>query len=99
MCVMSIVPTISEYVVSATNVQMTTRDGSTIAMVTGSELRRVTGGNTEGVGELTYCVRVVRFVSGQTLDSIGREHVTPRLLFEVGQYLGRIDTALNVSPY
>ena len=84
---------------SATNVQMTTRDGDTIATVMGSELRRVTGGSSEGVDELTHCVRVVRFVSGQTMDSIGREQVTPRLLFEVGQYLGRIDTALNVSPH
>ena len=43
-----------------------------------------------------FSARVMRFVSGQTLDSLDKQHLTPKLLFEVGAYIGRVDTALQV---
>ena len=77
--------------------QVTNRDGGTIAMVTGQELRRVVGSDCDVMDGHTYCIRVVRFVPGETMDAISKECITPKLLFEVGQFLGRIDTSLSVS--
>ncbi len=71
---------------------------SSIGMVTGQELRKILGVNCDMMGEHTYCVRVVRYVPGEILENI-KEFITPKLLFETGQFLGKIDTALSVSTF
>lgn len=65
-------------------------------MVTGHKLRSITEEPCDVMDNYTYCVRVVHFVAGETMETIG-ECVTPKLLFETGQFLGKIDTALDVS--
>ena len=43
-----------------------------------------------------FSVRVVSFIPGEVMDNIDKIHITPRLLYDVGKYIGRIDTALQV---
>lgn len=77
---------------------MTDKDkSSSIGMVTGREVRRVVGVDCDVMDEYTYCVRTVRYVPGEMMENISKECVTPKLLFEAGQFLGKIDTALSVS--
>ncbi len=76
---------------------MVNKDENSIGMVTGQELRSVVGDDYDVMSGHTYCIRVVRYVTGEIMENISKECVTPKLLFKVGQFLGKIDIALSVS--
>ncbi len=47
--------------------------------------------------KLQYHVRVLPFISGQVLDSVDKQHLTPNLLKEVGKMIGSVNKELKVS--
>lgn len=49
------------------------------------------GANASGV---QFCVRVLVFIPGETLDSV---QLTPKLAYDVGNYIGRMDAMLQVN--
>ena len=53
-------------------------------------------GQSEG-GEVIYPVRVMKFVPGEMMNGIEVKFLTPRLLYNVGQFVGQVNTALEVS--
>lgn len=46
--------------------------------------------------KLLYHVRVLPFIPGQVFDSIEKEQITPMLLHEIGEMLGRVNKELKV---
>ncbi len=50
----------------------------------------------EAVLAFLFSVRVMRFVPGEVFDMVDKHYLTPHLLFQVGAFVGRIDTALKV---
>ncbi len=51
---------------------------------------------SEAVLSLAFSIRVMRFVPGEVFDAVDKRYLTPSLLFDVGAFTGRIDTALQV---
>lgn len=47
--------------------------------------------------EDTYAVRILHFVQGELLDDIDKRYLTPKLMHNVGKFVGRVDAALQVS--
>lgn len=47
--------------------------------------------------ELRYHVRVLPFISGEVFDSVDKKFLTPMLLQEVGEMIGKVDKELKVS--
>lgn len=46
---------------------------------------------------MTYPVRVLTFLSGEVMDKLEKEFLTPELSYSVGDLVGRMDLALQVS--
>ena len=70
------------------------RQGEMVTVLTSRELLQFQDEVPQEYKE--FSARVMRFVPGETLDSLDKQHLTPKLLFEVGAYIGRVDTALQV---
>ena len=47
-------------------------------------------------GREKFCVQLLTFIPGETLDSV---LYTPRLAYEAGRYLGSMDAALQVCMH
>ena len=47
--------------------------------------------------ELRYHVRVLVFIPGQVFDSVDKQHLTPALLQEVGEMIGKLNREVKVS--
>ena len=85
--------------------QMKSRKGVCIGAIAERDLcEYVVDETMEGVceserekGTKSYCIRVIRYLPGELLVSIAKESVSARLLYDVGNYLGKIDAALQVS--
>ena len=58
-----------------------------------SKEQLVTGNPGAREGRKEFCVQLLTFIPGETLDSVP---YTPRLAYEAGRYLGSMDTALQV---
>ena len=53
-----------------------------------------------GRDDVTYVVRVLRYVPGELMDEVNKCYLTPELSYSVGGFVGRIDLALQVrAPY
>ncbi len=51
----------------------------------------------EAILALSFSVRVMKFVPGEVFDMVDKHYLTPQLLFQVGAFVGKIDTALKVK--
>ena len=58
-----------------------------------SKEQLVTGNPGAREGRKEFCVQLLTFIPGETLDSVP---YTPRLAYEAGRYLGSMDSALQV---
>lgn len=79
--------------------QIVNKQGKTVTMLTAQELQLFETGNsqiTELKGNEVFCMRVMRFVAGEVFDEVDKRHLTPRLMYDVGAFLGNVDTALKV---
>lgn len=47
---------------------------------------------------LKYPVYLLSFIPGQIFDHVDKKYLTPALLYEIGELLGKIDKELMVSP-
>ena len=47
-------------------------------------------------GDVTYVVRVLRYIPGELMDEVDKCYLTPELSYSVGDFVGRIDLALQV---
>jgi len=64
-----------------------------IAILKISKEQLLTGDPGAREGRKEFCVRLLTFIPGETLDSVP---YTPRLAYEAGRYLGSMDAALQV---
>ncbi len=60
-------------------------------------VRRLTPEREEEKGEGTFLLRVMNYIPGEMFDHIDKVHVTPRLLYDIGKYAGRMDSLLQVN--
>ncbi len=60
-------------------------------------VRKLTPEREEEKGERTFLLRVVNYIPGEIFDNIDKVHVTPRLLYDIGKYAGRMDSLLQVN--
>ena len=73
------------------------RTGQHSLMATEQELlggKRSDGG--EEVEAVEYPVRVMRYIPGELMDKLDKCYLTPQLSYDVGNYVGRMDQALQV---
>ena len=73
------------------------RTGQHSLMATEQELlggKRSDGG--EEVETVEYPVRVMRYIPGELMDKLDKCYLTPQLSYDVGNYVGRMDQALQV---
>ena len=76
-----------------------TKQGSSIASLTIKELSMF---DDEPVlksenGDLSCAVRVMRYIPGELFDKVDKKYLTPRLMYEVGALIGKVDAVLQVS--
>ena len=64
----------------------------TVLTVEGSIMSLVALDNNNG---LNNAVRLTTFIPGIVLDQV---HLTPKLCFKLGQYIGQLDNKLQVKP-
>ena len=69
------------------------RGGSHAIAASESELL---GAVAETESEVTYPVRVFRFIPGDVMDKLEKRYLTPELSYSVGDVVGRMDLALQV---
>ncbi len=72
------------------------KNGKLLEICSESQLLRSEGSCESSGKEREFGVRVLIFLPGELLDKIDRVHVTPKLMFETGQYFGKLDAALQV---
>ena len=76
---------------------LASRSGKETEVLNESQLLKGEFGNRESRGEENeFCARVLFFIPGEMMDKIDQVYVTPRLMYELGQYIGSIDAALQV---
>ena len=81
------------------------RRGNAIEKVPKSELVESQAGEVVCREEQIFCARVVVFVPGELMDKVDIKYLTPELLYNVGNYVGRMNAAMqvncvvNVIPY
>ena len=47
--------------------------------------------------EVKFLMRVVTYIPGECLDHVEKQYLTPGLLYDIGNYIGRVDAVLSVS--
>ena len=72
---------------------LTSRDGSQLEICSESRLSK----RERSDEEREYCAHVLFFIHGDLFDKIDRVHITPRLVYETGKYIGSLDAALQVG--
>ena len=71
---------------------LTSRKGKEVEVLSENQLLAGdVGANASGV---QFCVRVLVFIPGETLNSV---QLTPKLAYDVGNYIGRMDAMLQVN--
>lgn len=78
--------------------QVVNKRGNTVTTLTVQELLKFTDGphETELRRSEVFSMRVMKFVPGEILDKVDKQHLTPRLMYDVGAFIGRVDAALYV---
>lgn len=46
--------------------------------------------------EMKFCVRVLGFVPGELMDLVDKDYLTPRLVYSLGNYVGKMNATLKV---
>ena len=72
------------------------KNGRQLEIYSESQLLRSTGSYERSDREREFGIRVLIFLPGELLDKIDRVHITPRLMYETGKYIGKLDAALQV---
>ena len=75
---------------------LTSRDGRQLEIYSESQLLKNEGNHETSDKEREFGIRVLVFLPGEMLDTIDRVHITPRLMYETGKYIGNLDAALQV---
>ena len=76
---------------------LASRSGKETEVLNENQLLKGEFGSPESRGEENeFCARVLFFIPGEMMDKIDQVYVTPRLMYELGQYIGSIDAALQV---
>ena len=79
--------------------QLMNKRRSTVTTLTMQELLKLeTDGphRAELKKSAVFSIRVMRFVPGEIFDKVDKKHLTPKLMYEVGAFIGKVDTALHV---
>lgn len=87
---------------------LSSQTGRDVFQLSGAELKDVNSeenimsaerkkdGDSEEDNVMKYPVYVLSFIPGQIFDHVEKKHITPALLYEVGELLGKIDKELMV---
>ena len=78
---------------------VTSRDGRQLEIFSESQLLKNEGNHGTSDKEREFGIRVLVFLPGELLDTIDRVHITPKLTYETGRYIGSLDVALRVWYY
>lgn len=70
-----------------------TKLGHHLEMLSEAQLVGERGGD-----DVTYIVRVLRYIPGELMDEVDRRYLTPELVYSVGNFVGQMDMALQVRP-
>ena len=73
------------------------RKGSEIENVSESQLIETQRNNSVCGNERIFCARVLTFIPGELMDRVNEHCLTPQLLYNIGNFVGRMDTALQVT--
>ena len=80
--------------------QLVNRQGSSIASLTVQELSKFEDEVSKSVeienGDLSCAVRVMRYIPGELFDKVDKKYLTPRLMYDVGALIGKVDAVLQV---
>ena len=77
--------------------QIVTKQGRTLATVTAQELSQFeTEASQIHDGDTPFAVRVMKYIPGELFDNVDKKYLTPRLMYNVGAFVGKVDAALNV---
>ena len=71
--------------------------GKEIEKVPESELVEVQAREVVGREERVFCARVVVFLPGELMDKVEIKYLTPELLYNIGNYVGRMNAAMQVN--
>ena len=75
------------------------RKGKEIEKVSESELVEAQAGEVVHGEERVFCARVVVFLPGELMDKVEIKYLTPELLYNIGNYVGRMNAAMQVDYY
>lgn len=53
--------------------------------------------NTQEVRKMKFFMRIVTYIPGECLDHVHKQYLTPQLLYNVGNFIGKVDAVLSVS--
>jgi len=73
------------------------RKGWEIENVSESQLIETQTNDSVCGNERIFCARVLTFIPGELMDRVNKHCLTPQLLYNIGNFVGRMDTALQVS--
>ena len=73
------------------------RKGSEIENVSESRLMEAQTNNSVHGSERMFCARVLTFIPGELLDKVDEQCLSPQLLYDVGNFIGRMDVELQVT--
>ena len=79
------------------------RQGKTVLEITGEDLAcyetdtNLKLKTTKDFKEIKYLIVLVTFIPGESLDQIEKSHLTPKLLYDIGNLVGKVDSVLHVS--
>ena len=83
--------------------QLVNRQGSLIASLTVQELSKFEDEVSKSVefenGDLSCAVRVMRYIPGELFDKVDKKYLTPRLMYDVGALIGKVDAVLQVRTH
>ena len=71
---------------------LSSRTGKDLIQLSSAELK----GSADEEKSMKYPVYVLSFIPGDIFDHVDKRHLTPELLYEVGELLGKIDKELMV---
>lgn len=76
-----------------------TKQGHMLAAITAQELSQFeVDASKVSDGDTPFAVRVMKFIPGELFDHVDKKYLTPRVLYNVGAFVGKVDSALNVRP-
>ena len=81
---------------------LVSRAGADVLEITKEKLKDYESSNsdlTEKVTESKFFMRVVTFIPGECFDTVDKHHLTPRLLYDVGNCVGSACAILEVRFY